>query len=176
MLEDGARGRGRREGKGRGKRRTAGGGGRTKGMRGCERGACADETRSGTCGPHRSEPVFANHTLRRSLTCPPGCRSQPFPPTSPAPAVPPASVPRRDCCPWKRASIRRIVPWIRNRLSTVPRRLARILSDYGEVRLRECISRISQYCTRRGTFCTIHDMVLIAASIEASYQSRCFIK
>lgn len=30
--------------------------------RGCERGACADETRSGTCGPHRSEPVREPHT------------------------------------------------------------------------------------------------------------------
>lgn len=29
---------------------------------GCERGACADETRSGTCGPHRSEPVREPHT------------------------------------------------------------------------------------------------------------------
>jgi len=30
-------------------------------MKGCERGACADETRSGTCGPHRSEPVREPH-------------------------------------------------------------------------------------------------------------------
>lgn len=32
-----------------------------KSMKGCERGACADETRSGTCGPHRSEPVREPH-------------------------------------------------------------------------------------------------------------------
>lgn len=30
-------------------------------MKGCERSACADETRSGTCGPHRSEPVREPH-------------------------------------------------------------------------------------------------------------------
>lgn len=29
-------------------------GGQKVGCEGCERGACADETRSGTCGPHRS--------------------------------------------------------------------------------------------------------------------------
>lgn len=33
-----------------------------KRLGGCERGACADETRSGTCGPHRSEPVREPHT------------------------------------------------------------------------------------------------------------------
>lgn len=33
-----------------------------KRLGGCERGACADETRSGTCGPHRSEPVHEPHT------------------------------------------------------------------------------------------------------------------
>lgn len=37
-------------------------GGQKSGMGGCERGACADETRSGTCGPHRSEPIRKLHT------------------------------------------------------------------------------------------------------------------
>lgn len=62
-----------------------------KRLGGCERGACADETRSGTCGPHRSEPVREPHTTtpfnlstwisRPSLSVPfmsSSCPSDPF--------------------------------------------------------------------------------------------------
>lgn len=42
--------------------------GRTKGcLKGCERGACADETRSGTCGPFIDPNRFANRVHSGAL-------------------------------------------------------------------------------------------------------------